>query len=323
MAEPAPRAATRRRDAPAIAATLTLAMACGVGATETGTEREATTLLEMTPQTPLGDDRHMCAYYDGERAMYTGTVALLEPAEDTATGMSDGAAYRLLVLIMHEDTPPDASDASDASGEPILTADQALVLLGNAQTAHREGRATREEYRGHAVREGNRLRFTSAGEHGMPRTMIVFTTAGLAIVESTAGRRSRRSDGPYRWARPQPSGNRPLIPTHCAEGRRGSVDLASFPAPRAEVTLIQTALDRAEMTPGPIDGILGPRTLGALIRWNEQRDATGGGSSPTRLSARSSRHTVRSRLSENRAIAGNPKIIAGIGDADIEVGDRG
>ena len=47
------------------------------------------------------------------------------------------------------------------------------------------------------------------------------------------------------------------------------MDLDSFPAPSTEVTLIQTALDKAGMVPDPIDGILGPRTLGALIRWNE------------------------------------------------------
>ena len=220
-----------------------------------------------TPQTPLGDDRHMCARYDGERAIYTGTMALLEPADDSATGRSGGAAHRLVVLAMHEDTPP---DPSHASGEPVLTPDQAAVLLGDAQAAHLEGRATREEYSGHAVREGNRLRFTSAGGHAMPRTMIVFTTAGLAIMESTAGRRSGRIDGSYRCARPQPPASRPQIPTLCAQGRSGSVDLDTFAAPRAEVTLIQTALDRAGMTPGPIDGILGPRTLGALIRWNER-----------------------------------------------------
>ena len=47
------------------------------------------------------------------------------------------------------------------------------------------------------------------------------------------------------------------------------MDLENFPEPEAEVKLIQTALEKAGMTPGVIDGILGPRTLGALIRWNE------------------------------------------------------
>ena len=221
-------------------------MACGVGAAEIGTEPEATTGLETTPEIPLGNDRHVCAYYDAERATHTGTVAVLERADDNGTGTLEGTAYRLIVLTMHEDTPP---DASEAVGEPALTGDQALALLGNAQAAQREGRATREEYRGHAVREGNRLRFTSAVGHGMPRTMIVFTTAGLAIIESTAGRRSTRSDGPYRCARPLPPDNRPLLPTHCAEARSGSVDLESFPSSRAEVTLIQTALDKAGLPP--------------------------------------------------------------------------
>ena len=230
-------------------------MACGVGATEIGGEPEATTLPEAIPETALGNERHVCAFYDAERATYTGPVAVLEPAE--------GAAYRLLVLTTHVDTP-------EAAGELALTDDQALVLLGNAQAALREGRATREEYRGHAVREGNRLRFTSADGYGIPRTMTVFTTAGLAIIESSAGGRSTRSDGPYRCVRPLPSGSSsPLLPTHCAEARSGNVDLESFPAPEAEVKLIQTALEKAGMTPGPIDGILGPRTLGALIRWNE------------------------------------------------------
>ena len=255
MAEPALMIATRRRHASAIAGTLALAVACGVGAAEIGGEPETTTLPVTIPETALGNERHVCAFYDAERATYTGPVAVLEPAE--------GAAYRLLVLTTHEDTP-------ETAGELALTDDQARALLGNAQAALREGRATREEYRGHAVREGNRLRFTSAEGYGIPRTMTVFTTAGLAIIESSAGGPSTRSDGPYRCGRPQPSGSRrPLLLTHCAEARSGVVDLDSFPAPKVEVALIQTALDKAGMTPGPIDGVLGPRTLGALIRWNE------------------------------------------------------
>lgn len=270
VAEPALRTATRRRPAPAVAASLAFAVACGVGATETGTRPEASTLPETTPGSPLGNDRHVCAYYDAERAAYTGTVAVLERADDNGSGAAEGAAYHLLVLTTHEDTP------QEAAGEPALTGDQALALLGNAQAAQLEGRASREERRGHAVREGNRLSFTSADGHGMPRTMIVFTTAGLAIIESAAGQRSTRSDGPYRCARPQPPGSRPLLPTHCAEARSGHVDLDGFPAPRAEVTLIQTALDKVGMTPGPIDGILGPRTLAALMRWNERAARHGG-----------------------------------------------
>ena len=141
MAEPALMMATRGRHAPAIAGTLALALACGVGAAEIGREPETTTLPETIPETipetALGNDRHVCAVYDAERATYTGSVAVLEPAE--------GAAYRLLVLTTHEDTP---HDAPEATGEPALTEDQALALLGNAQAAQREGRATREEYRG-------------------------------------------------------------------------------------------------------------------------------------------------------------------------------
>ena len=267
MAEPAPRKASRqRRLAPAVAGTMALTMAYGVAATETGTKPEATTLLE----TPPADDRHVCAYYDVEHATYTGTVAVLERADDNnGKGTVEGAAYRLLVLTTREDTP---QDASEGAVESVLTGEQALALLRNAQAAQREGRATREEYRGHAVRKGIHLRFTHANGHGMPKTMIVFTTAGLAIIESIAGQRITRSDGPYRCARPPPPGNPPLLPTHCAEGRSGNVDLDNSPAPRTEIMLIQNALDKAGMTPGPIDGILGPRTLGALIRWNERME---------------------------------------------------
>ena len=48
------------------------------------------------------------------------------------------------------------------------------------------------------------------------------------------------------------------------------MEISAFPAPVAEVRLIQTALEDAGLVPGPIDGILGPRTLAALIRWNQQ-----------------------------------------------------
>ena len=244
-------------------------MACAAGATETEAEPEATTLPEATARAPLGNDRYVCAYYDAERATYTGTVAVLERADEIEAGTAGGSTYRLLVLTTHEDT---AQQSPDAAGAPVLTGDQALALLRNAQAAQREGRATGEVYSGHAVREANRLRFTSADGHRTPRTMIVFTSAGLGIIESTAGRQGSASDGPYRcmWAA-EPAAE-PLLPDHCAQGRTGDVDIDGFPVPQAEVRLIQTALEDAGMTPGPIDGILGPRTLGALIRWNQQTE---------------------------------------------------
>lgn len=263
----------RQRHARAIVGVLALVMACGVGATEIRTGFAATTLPKTTPDTPLGNDRHVCAYYDAERATYTGTVAVLERADDIATEAPGRVAYRLQVLTMHEDTPQVASDAAD---EPTLNDARALVLLANAEAAQRVGRATRNEYRGYAVREGNRLRFTSADGPGLPKTMVVFTTAGMAIIESTGGQLRKRGDGPYRCAQPQPPSNRPLLPVHCAEARSGNVDLASFPSPQVEVRLIQAALDNAGTVPGPIDGIFGPLTLGALMRWNARIGAREG-----------------------------------------------
>ena len=100
---------------------------------------------------------------------------------------------------------------------------------------------------------------------------MVLTTPGLAIIESgVRGRRGARSDGAYRCAPPQAPERHPLLFAHCAEGRAGGVDLERFPAPRAEVRLIQRALEWAGMRPGPLDGIFGPRTLGALVRWTER-----------------------------------------------------
>lgn len=241
---------TRGRRVRALAAALALSLVHGAAA-QTG-----------------GNERFVCARYDPERAAYTATVAVLEPAEGAAaTAEGGGAAYRLLVLAPHEDAPQPAPRA------PVLAGEEALALLGNAEVALDEGRAVREESRGRVVREDNRLRFTSTGARALPRTMVVFTVPGLAIVESGAGRgRSVPGDGAYRCARVPPS--RALLPAHCAQGRTGRVDLERFPAPRVEVRLIQRALDGAGMQPGPIDGIFGPRTLGALERWNER---AGGG----------------------------------------------
>lgn len=257
----------------AILGVLALAITCGVGAAGIGTGSAAATVPRATPEMSLGNDRHVCAFYDAERATYTGTVAVLERADDIATATVGRSAYRLLVLTTHEHTPQVASGAAVESG---LNEDRASALLANAEAAQRVGRATRRVYGGHAVREGNRLRFTSADGPGLPRTMVVFTPAGLAVIESTAGGRRMRGDGPYRCAHPQSRGNRPLLPFHCAEERSGTVDLTSFPAPQVEVRLIQTALDDAGMAPGPIDGILGPRTLGALLRWSERTGAREG-----------------------------------------------
>ncbi|MDD9984252.1 MAG: peptidoglycan-binding domain-containing protein, partial [Gammaproteobacteria bacterium] len=187
---------------------------------------------------------------------------VLEPAAD--------AAHRLLVLAMHEHAPHAAARA------PALTVEEALALLANAQAALGAGRAAHDEYRGPIAhdRARNRLRFTGADARARPRTMTVFTVPGLAIVESGAAS-ARRSDGAYRCAEP-PQPPRALLPAHCAERRAGRVDLEAFPAPRAEVALIQRALERSGMTPGPIDGIFGPRTLGALERWSG-RTARGSG----------------------------------------------
>ena len=244
-------------------------MACAAGATETDEEPEATTLTETTPRAPLGNDHHVCARYDGERGAYTGTVAVLERSGDIGAAEGETAAYRLVVVTMQEDT---WRRAPQVEGEAILTSEEALDLLRSARAAQRQGRAIEEAYAGHATHEGNRLRFTTADGQRIPRTMTVFTNAGVGIVESGAGRQGSASDGPYRCARAAGPVARPLLPDHCAQGRTGDVDIDGFPAPQAEVRLIQTALEDAGMTPGPIDGILGPRTLGALIRWNQQTE---------------------------------------------------
>ena len=216
-------------------------------------------------ETPPASARFVCAHYDAERAGYTGTVAVLE-SEGAAAPEQAGrdAAHRLLVLAMHEDAPHTAPQAQ------VLSAEEALALLANARAALHEGRAAREESFGRIMhdRERHRLHFSGADARARPRTMTVFTVPGLAIVESGAAS-ARRGDGPYRCAEP-PQPPRTLLPAHCAERRAGRVDLDAFPAPRAEVRLIQGALERAGMAPGPIDGVFGPRTLAALERWSER-----------------------------------------------------
>ena len=252
---------------PATAAALALALAHGSAESQTGpdTPPRAGRELEAAPGTPSGNARHVCAHYDAERAAYTGTVAVLEPAGGAATAPADGAAYRLLMLVMHDEAAEAAPQAE------ALTGDRALALLDNARAAFGEGRAAREQYRGRVTRERNRLRFTGSDARAMPKSMMVLTAPGLAIIESSVrGRRGAGSDGAYRCAPPQAPERHPLLFAHCAEGRAGGVDLERFPAPRAEVRLIQRALERAGMRPGPLDGIFGPRTLGALVRWTER-----------------------------------------------------
>ena len=239
----------RRRRGPrprrALAAALALALAHGAAA-----------------ETPLAGARFVCAHYDAERAGYTGTVAVLEPAGGAAPEQADrDTTHRLLVLALLEGAPHAAPRAQ------ALSAGEALALLANAQRELRAGRAVRDESLGRIAhdRERHRLRFSGADARALPRTMTVFTVPGLAIVESGAAR-ARRGDGAYRCAEP-PRPPRALLRAHCAERRAGRVDLDAFPAPRAEVRLIQSALERAGMAPGPIDGIFGPRTLAALERW--------------------------------------------------------
>ena len=244
-------------------------MACVAGAAETDEEPEATTLTETTSRAPLGTDLHVCARYDGERGAYTGTVAVLERNGDIGAAEGERIAYRLVIVTMRENT---WRRAPQVEGEVVLTSEEALDLLRSARAAQRQGRAIGEAYAGHATHQGNRLRFTTADRQRIPWTMTVFTNAGVGIVESSVGLHRSASDGPYRCARATEPAARPLLPDHCAQGRTGDVDIDGFPAPQAEVRLIQTALENAGMMPGPIDGILGPRTLGALIRWNQQTE---------------------------------------------------
>ena len=262
---------TGGRRVPATVAALALALTHGTAEPQTGPDTPAGTdqPLEAVPGTPPENARHVCAHYDAERAAFTGTVAVLQPAGGAATTTADGAAYRLLVLVMHEDALDSAQAL--AAQAPTLAGDRALALLDDVRAALGEGRATREQYRGHVARERNRLRFTGSDARAMPKSMMVLTTPGLAIIESSVqGRGGARSDGAYRCAPPLAPESLPLLPAHCAEGRAGGVDLERFPAPRAEVRLIQRALARAGMRPGPLDGIFGPRTLGALVRWTDR-----------------------------------------------------
>ena len=246
----------------ALALALTLAHGAAEPQTGPDTPPRAKRQMEAAPGTPSGNARYVCARYDAERAAYTGTVAVLEPAGGAATPTADGAAYRLLVLVMHDEAPEAALQAE------ALTGNRVLALLDNVRASLGEGRAAREQYQGRVTRERNRLRFTGSDARAMPKSMMVLTAPGLAIIESgVRGRRGARSDGAYRCARRQAPEHHPLLLAHCAEGRTGGVDLERFPTPRAEVRLIQRALERAGMRPGPLDGIFGPRTLGALVRW--------------------------------------------------------
>ena len=170
------------RRAPVLAGALALALAQGAAA-----------------ESPLASARFVCAHYDAERAGYTATVAVLEPAGDAAPAQVQGAAtHRLLVLTVSEHAPPHAPPQEQA-----LSAGQALALLANAQRELRAGRAVRDESLGRIAhdRERHRLRFSGADARARPRTMTVFTVPGLAIVESGAAR-GRRGDGAYRCAQP-------------------------------------------------------------------------------------------------------------------------
>ena len=246
-----------------VAAALALSLACGNTAAQTGAEPEARAVPEAMSDAPLGDERYVCARYDPERANYTGTVAVLERADVDGAEISERAAYRLLVISRSDGAAPREASKATPTGERVF------AMLEIARAAQREGRAAGEEHLGHAVRAGNSLRFTSADGRTVPKTMMLFTNAGVAIIESVPGRPGTRIDGPYRCARDQARSAGPLLPERCAETRTGNIELDGFAEPSAEVTLIQTALDRAGMAPGPIDGILGPRTLGALVRWSQ------------------------------------------------------
>ena len=132
------------------------------------------------------------------------------------------------------------------------------------------------DYSGYGRRVGSRLTFRSTLSNHSEKSLNLFLKSSRAIVDTKLGPSDSSEDGPYHCKKPilvlEPSENLVLELienfSRCIGGSPMHVNLAVLAQDRPMVERIQRTLAQQGINPGPIDGMLGPRTTAALRAWH-------------------------------------------------------
>ena len=180
-------------------------------------------------------------------------------------------------------------EQSDDVGEPDSTEDvryseevsRRSLLMGRTdeeivfELRNREASFTAEghlmDYGGVGVRTGNRFSFRPTGRYLSAKQIDIFLKISRGVVDSGPGISSSPENGPYLCKEPALVSEGMAIGALCEKEYEGQVDLFTLAEPRMLVLRIQRTLEGHGFGPGPIDGILGPRTLSALWAWKESQ----------------------------------------------------
>ena len=151
-----------------------------------------------------------------------------------------------------------------------ITDDELIAELGRRQGDHVAG-GQRMDYTGVGARAGRRFGFQSTGTHGFIKSMDIFLGTSRGRLDTILGAPNASEDGPYVCKEPVLFLKATSGLVGCDEVNDDPVDMFAVANDPGLVRGIQRALADRGVNPGPIDGILGPRTVAALGAWKESR----------------------------------------------------
>ena len=146
------------------------------------------------------------------------------------------------------------------------TDDEVIAGL-RAREADLDIKGQRMDYMGIGARLGGRFGFRSSGPYKLSKSIDIFLTVSRGVVETGLGTWSSPEDGPYLCKEPVLVSALAASFSSCMQGNDGSVNISALANDRFLVRRIQRSLADQGFNPGPLDGILGPRTYAAFRAW--------------------------------------------------------
>ena len=182
--------------------------------------------------------------------------------QDDADSDSDHAAR-------HNNHVRDVSLSMGTTDEEILAA------LRRGETSV-DSRGRRMDYTGTGSRIGGRFLFQSTWSHQTEKNMNVFLKSARGFLDTRLGPPESPEDGPYRCQEPILISGLIASRASCMEEGPEHTELPVLASDRMLVRGLQRGLARQGTDPGPIDGIIGPRTTSALLAWRAARGRDAG-----------------------------------------------
>lgn len=171
------------------------------------------------------------------------------------------------------------SDAGDIQGDNTVVrvspsmgaADEEVVATLRSREASLDSRERKMDYVGTASRIGVRLAFRSNWANNTEKVMDIFLKSSKGVVDTKLGPPDAPEDGPYFCK--DPSLISPLLESRsgCMAGSQPYTEYVDLAQDRVLIREMQKGLLLQGVDPGPIDGILGPRTFAALQAWSAER----------------------------------------------------